>query len=394
MVGLKPQIHNSDFILSIYYNNYLLMKGSVKEVFQYFLKLGFVAFGGPAAHVAMMQDDLVEKRKWLSSQEFLNYMGATNLIPGPNSTEMTMHCGYHRAGVKGLFVAGMSFIVPAVAITLFIAVFFEKFSEIAWVVPIVNGIKAAVISFILGAILKLGKKAVKNYIHMIIGVIVILLAFYGINEIVLILSAGLLMILLRMAIKRDGFASVALFPLMLLLKASYTHLKLFLIFLKVGLVLFGSGYVLFAYLDGELIQGVEWLTHPDLVEAIAIGQVTPGPVLSTATFVGYKVGGFTGAILATLGIFLPSFFYVWILNNFVKKMQKSPVLRAFLEAVNVAAVAVMVVVTIKMGESILIDWRTWLIFGLSTFIYFYFKGINTLYLIIGGGVLGYLLSLV
>ncbi len=370
------------------------MKGTAKEVFQYFLRLGFVAFGGPAAHVAMMQDDLVEKKKWLSSQEFLDYMGATNLIPGPNSTEMTMHCGYHRAGVKGLFIAGMSFIIPAVAITLFIAVFFEKFSEIEWVVPIVNGIKAAVISFILGAILKLGKKAVKNYIHVIIGLIVILLAFYGINEIVLILSAGLIMILLRAAIKRDGFASVALFPIMFLLKMSYTHLKLFLIFLKVGLVLFGSGYVLFAYLDGELIQGTEWLTHPDLVEAIAIGQVTPGPVLSTATFVGYKVGGFTGAILATLGIFLPSFFYVWILNNFVKKMQKSAILRSFLEAVNVAAVAVMVVVTVKMGESILIDWRTILIFALSTFIYFYYKGINTLYLILGGGVLGYLLSLV
>lgn len=368
------------------------MSNKVKEVFSYFFKLGFIAFGGPAAHVAMMQDDLVEKKKWLSTQEFLDYMGATNLIPGPNSTEMTMHCGYHRAGVKGLFIAGMSFIFPAVCITLLIAVFFEKFSEIEWVIPIVNGIKAAVISFIIGAILKLGKKAVKNYVHWIIAALVIVLAFYGINEIVLILAAGLLMIALRALLKQDKLSSIALFPLMFLLKLPYTHLQLFLIFLKVGLVLFGSGYVLFAYLDGELIEGTEWLTHPDLIEAIAIGQVTPGPVLSTATFVGYKVGGFTGAILATLGIFLPSFFYVWILNNFVKKMQKSAILRAFLEAVNVAAVAVMVVVTIKMGESILIDWRTIAIFVLSSFVYFYFKKINTLWLIVGGGVLGFLFS--
>jgi len=370
------------------------MSKRAKEVFNYFFKLGFIAFGGPAAHVAMMQDDLVEKKKWLSTQEFLDYMGATNLIPGPNSTEMTMHCGYHRAGVKGLFIAGMSFIFPAVCITLLIAVFFEKFSSIEWVVPIVEGIKAAVIAFILGAIYKLGKKAVKNYQHVILGLLIIVLALFGINEVILILSAGILMMLLRMALKRDGFASVALFPLFFLAKVSYTHLKLFLIFLKVGLVLFGSGYVLFAYLDGELIENTGWLTHPDLIEAIAIGQITPGPVLSTATFVGYKVGGFGGAILATLGIFLPSFFYVWILNNFVKKMQESKILRSFLEAVNVAAVAVMVVVTIKMTESILVDWRTIVIFALSSFVYFFYKKINALYLILGGGILGFLLSYV
>jgi len=370
------------------------MSGNLKEVFQYFFKLGFVAFGGPAAHVAMMQDDLVEKKKWLTSQEFLDYMGATNLIPGPNSTEMTMHCGYHRAGVKGLFVAGFSFIFPAVCLTLLVAVFFEKFSDIAWVVPIVNGIKAAVISFILGAILKLGKKAVKNYIHVLIALGVIALAFLGINEVILILGAGLLMVVIRQALKRDRLNSAVLLPLFFLIKTHYTHIKLFLIFLKVGLVLFGSGYVLFAYLDGELIDGVGWLSHPDLMEAIAIGQVTPGPVLSTATFVGYKVGGYGGAILATLGIFLPSFFYVWILNGFVKKMQESVVLRTFLEAVNVAAVAVMVVVTVYMAQSVMLDWRTIVIFASTTAIYFGYKKINTLWLIVAGGVLGYLLNLI
>lgn len=370
------------------------MQNRLTEVFKYFSKLGFVAFGGPAAHVAMMQDDLVEKKKWLSSEEFLDYMGATNLIPGPNSTEMTMHCGYHRAGVKGLFVGGMSFIIPAVLITLAVAVFFESISALAWTEPIINGIKAAVISFIVGAVYKLGKKAIKENIHYVIALAVIVASFFGINEIICILGAGLIMLLVRMVYKSGGLACFSFLPLFFMAPINYTHLKLFLIFLKVGSVLFGSGYVLFAYLDGELIDGLGWLTHDDLVEAIAVGQMTPGPVLSTATFIGYKVGGFGGAALASLGIFLPSFFYVWILNNYVHKMRKNKILKSFLEAVNVAAVAVMLVVCIKMGQSILIDWRTALICAVSFFVFFYYKGINTLWIIIGGGVLGYLLSFI
>jgi len=366
--------------------------GKTKEVFNYFSRLGVVAFGGPAAHVAMMQDDLVEKKKWLSSEEFLDYMGATNLIPGPNSTEMTMHCGYHRAGVKGLFVAGMSFVIPAVIITLIIAVFFDKINELAWTEPIINGIKAAVISFIAGAVFKLGKKAIRENIHYVLAFAVILASFFGITEIICILGAGLLMLLVSAVYKGNNLASISFIPLFFMTPLSYTHLKLFLIFLKVGSVLFGSGYVLFAYLDGELIDGLGWLTHDDLVEAIAVGQMTPGPVLSTATFIGYKVGGFGGAALATLGIFLPSFFYVWILNKYVHQMRKNKWLKTFLDAVNVAAVAVMLVVCIQMGKSILIDWRTSFICALSFFVFFYYKGINTLWIIVGGGVLGFLLS--
>ncbi len=367
----------------------------MKEIFQYFFKLGWVAFGGPAAHVAMMQDDLVERKKWLTNEEFLDYMGATNLIPGPNSTEMTMHAGYHRGGAAGLFIAGMSFIFPAVCLTLAVAVFFEKFSEIEWVVPIINGIKAAVLSFIVGAIIKLGKKAVKTRFLAAIGVLVMVASFFGINEILCILAAGVLVLLYHLATDRSRLNNFA--PLLLFSAAAaipYSKWKLFFIFLKVGAVLFGSGYVLFAYLDGELIDQVGWLSHEDLVEAIAVGQVTPGPVLSTATFIGYKVGGFSGAILATLGIFIPSFFYVWLLNPLIHKMRKSKPLTAFLQAVNVAAVAVMVVVSVKMAESILIDWKTIAICALSFFVYFYFKKINTLWIILGGAVLGGLLSFV
>lgn len=370
------------------------MQDRVKEVFQYFSKLGFVAFGGPAAHVAMMQDDLVEKKKWLSSEEFLDYMGATNLIPGPNSTEMTMHCGYHRAGVKGLFVGGMSFIIPAVLITLLVAIFFESISALAWTEPIINGIKAAVISFIVGAVYKLGKKAIKEPIHYVLAALVIVAALFGINEIFCILGAGVLMLIVNLVYRNRQSIGMHLWPFLFMAPVSYSHLKLFLIFLKVGSVLFGSGYVLFAYLDGELIDGLAWLTHDDLVEAIAVGQMTPGPVLSTATFIGYKVGGFGGAVLASLGIFLPSFFYVWILNNYVHKMRKNKILKRFLEAVNVAAVAVMLVVCIQMGKSILIDWRTSLVCAISFFVFFYCKGINTLYIILGGAILGYLLSFV
>jgi len=369
------------------------MQGKITEVFLYFFRLGFVAFGGPAAHVAMMEEDLVQKRKWMSTETFLDYMGATNLIPGPNSTEMTMHCGYHRAGVAGLFVAGMSFIFPAVLLTLIVAMAFEKYSDIAWIVPIVNGIKAAVISFIIAAIYKLGKKAVKSKFLALVGASVLVVSYLDVNEVLCILVAGLLVMTYKYLLNKKQLNSIALFPIFAFL-TSYSNLKLFLIFLKVGSVLFGSGYVLFAYLDGELIENLGWLTHPDLVEAVAVGQVTPGPVLSTATFIGYKLGGISGACLATLGMFLPSFLFVWILNPLISKMKQSVLLSNFLKAVNVAAVAVMLTVTWKMAQSIIIDWRTALICAISFFVYFYFKGINTLWIILGGAVLGYLFGFV
>ncbi|MEE9372658.1 MAG: chromate efflux transporter [Saprospiraceae bacterium] len=368
------------------------MNSNLKEVFKYFFKLGFIAFGGPAAHVSMMQDDLVGRKKWLSTQEFLDYMGATNLIPGPNSTEMTMHCGYHRAGVAGLFVAGMSFIFPAVLLTLLVAIFFENISQVEWTAPIIAGIKASVLSFIAGAIIKLGKKAIKNYLLLVIGGIVLIASLLGINEIVAILAAGFLAICISFLRPSNRLNSLAIIPLLLITSTSYTPLKLFFIFLKVGAVLFGSGYVLFAYLDGELINGLEWLTHSDLVEAIAIGQITPGPVLSTATFIGYKVGGLSGAILATIGIFIPSFFYVWLLNPIVKKIRKNKELSSFLEAVNTAAVAVMIAVTFKMAESILTSWPTILISIISFVVYFFIKKLNPVWIIAGGGLLGFLLD--
>ncbi|MGA0285295.1 MAG: chromate efflux transporter [Saprospiraceae bacterium] len=367
--------------------------GKIKEVFSYFFKLGFIAFGGPAAHVALIQQELVENRKWMNNQEFLDYLGATNLIPGPNSTEMTMHCGYHRAGPLGLFVAGLSFIIPAVAITLIIAMFYEKYSSIEWLVPIINSIKAAVLAFILAAIYKLGKKAVKTKYLLLIGIVTFLASLFGLNEIIAILAAGLISILVYYSTSNKVFSDAGA-SILVLSTVAFSNLKLFLSFLKVGLVLFGSGYVLFAYLEGEFIDQLGWLTHSDLVEAIAIGQVTPGPILSTATFIGYKMGGVQGAILATVGIFGPSFFYALLLHKFLKKMQSSKVLKVFLDSVNVAAVAVMVAVTFNMARSILLDINTVIIAVLTCVVYFKYSKINALWIIISAALLGYILNIV
>jgi len=364
------------------------------EVFSFFFQLGIIAFGGPAAHIALMRDELVDKKKWMTDEEFLDYMGITNLVPGPNSTEMTMHCGHHRAGVGGLFTAGAAFIFPAVVITLLVAYFFEQVAAIDWVVPIINGIKAAVISFIIGAIIKLGKKSLKNNLLIIPGLAVLVASFFGVNEIICILTAGLIWMLAKILKPEQLTGSYIMLPLFSMAIAPNEYLKMFLIFLKVGAVLFGSGYVLFAYLDGELIDKLGWLTHSDLAEAIAIGQITPGPVLSTSTFIGYKLAGFQGAILSTLGIFLPSFFYILLLSKYLDRIKSNKYLKYFLEAVNVAAVAVMIAVSYRLVESIVVDWRTALIAIISFGVYFYFKKLNALWIILGGAIAGYLLSFV
>lgn len=360
----------------------------------FFFRFGWVAFGGPAAHIALMQEELVQKRKWLTSEEFLDYMGATNLIPGPNSTEMTMHVGYHRGGIKGLFLAGIGFITPAVFITLMVAIFYESIRDVQTIEPVIEGVKAAVLSFIAAAIYKLGKKAAKTQLLIVFGLGALIVCAFGVNEILVILGTGLLAIFLAFAKDRSRLNSFTLLPVIALVVPMAKTWKIFFIFLKIGAILFGSGYVLFAYLDGELISNLGWLTHNDLVEAVAIGQMTPGPVLSTATFVGYQLGGISGALAATFGIFLPSFMFVWLLNPIVKKMRNSPFLTNFLDAVNIAAVAVMLFVTFEMTRSIVVGWQTGLIALLSFGVYFYWTKISPFYIIIGGGILGWLLSIV
>lgn len=373
-------------------------KGKLLEVAQVFFKMGCIAFGGPAAHIAMMEEEVVNKRKWMSRQHFLDLIGVTNLIPGPNSTEMTMHCGHERAGVPGLFVAGISFIFPAVLITGFLAWLYTTYGSLPDVEPFIFGIKPAVLAIIAGAILKLGKKALKGWELGVLGLLVVAASLLGFNEVTVLLVAGVLGAIYFTSKSKLMDSPKSIVPLVLLQISStavlkITSVKVFWTFLKVGSVLYGSGYVLFAYLDAELVT-TGWLTQQELMDAIAVGQFTPGPVLSTATFIGYQLTGFWGAIAASLGIFLPSFLFVLILNPLIPKMRKSKVLGYFLNSVNVAAVAVMVGVLFEMSRVILInDWRAIIIAVISIGITFGLKKSNAMWTVLGGSLLGYLLLL-
>ena len=367
------------------------------EVAKLFLKLGVISFGGPAAHIAMMEDEVVRKRKWITHEHFLDLIGATNLIPGPNSTEMTMHCGHERAGVKGLFVAGFCFILPAVVITAVFAWLYQQYGQLPEVEPYIYGIKPAVIAIIVGAIYALGKKALKSVQLGIVGAVVLLITLLGISEIAALLGAGVAGILLYLIRNSWGQTARGLLPYTLLQVAGssladISKLKLFWVFLKVGAVLYGSGYVLFALLDGELVA-TGMLTRQQLIDAVAVGQFTPGPVLSTATFIGWQLGGLPGALLATLGIFLPSFFFVLLLNPLIPRMRNSGLMAAFLNHVNVASVAVIVAVVVTMSRDTLTDWRTILIAVVSLAVTFGYKKLNSAFIVGGGALLGYILTL-
>ena len=368
----------------------------LKEIAGVFLKLGLFAFGGPAAHIAMMEEEIVSRRGWMSRQHFLDLIGATNLIPGPNSTEMTMHCGYERGGRLGLFIAGICFIFPAVCITLLLAWIYVEYGSLPEIQPMISGILPAVLVIIAAAILKLGKKAFKNLELIVVGIVVLVASLFGVNEIIALLAGGLLGGLYFYFKSSDNhLAGVApILPIFLssTIVAKLSTAKIFWTFLKVGSILYGSGYVLFAYLDAELVSN-GWLSRPDLMEAIGIGQFTPGPVLSTATFIGYQLGGFWGALAATAGIFLPSFIFVWILNPLIPKMQRSRLLRAFLDSVNVAAVAVMIAVLILMTRETLVDIQSMVIVAICGILFFGFKRVNSVMVILTGLILGYLFYL-
>jgi chromate transporter len=363
----------------------------VKELAKLFLKLGFTAFGGPAAHIAMMQKEVVVKRKWISEQDFLDLIGAVNLIPGPNSTEMTMHIGYQRAGWKGLVVAGLCFILPAVFITGIFAWFYKKYGQLPEVQPFVYGIKPAIIAIIITAVFPLAKKSVKSTQLALIGIIVLICSLLHFNEISLMFGAGFIALFFAI-IRENAITTYSIFPLVIFQNNnqafSITNFNLFWIFLKIGAILYGSGYVLFAFLDSELVaRGL--LTRSQLVDAIAVGQFTPGPVFSAVTFVGYQINGLSGAFLATFGIFLPSFFFVALLNPLVKKMRNSKLFSVFLDAVNVASIAIIISVCFEMGKDSILDWRTFLIALLSLILLFKFKKINSAFIVLGGSLLGY-----
>lgn len=348
-----------------------------KEIVKVFFKLGFIAFGGPAAHISLMDEEIIEKRKWINREKFVDFIGASNLIPGPNSTEMVIYLGSQRGGNLGLFLAGISFIIPAMLISLVFAYFYKNYGSIPQVSSVLDGIKPAIIAVVVQALYRLGKSILKNKFSLIFALITLGIYLLGIGEIPLLLISGLIMLIIKSANRiKDKFFSISLS-------------MIFLLFLKIGLVLYGSGYVLLAFLEAEFVEKLGVLTTSQIIDAVAIGQFKPGPVFATATFVGYLLHGIPGAILATIGIFLPAFILVLILNPIMHKLRSSKILSSMLDGVNIGSFVLMLIVSLKLGIASINNWITALIFIGSYFVITKLR-INSVWAIIAGGVIGWI----
>lgn len=369
-----------------------------------FLRLGTIGFGGPAAHIAMMEEETVKRKKWLTHEQFLDLLGATNLIPGPNSTEMAIHVGYTKAGWRGLAVAGSCFIFPAALITLFLAHLYVHFGAVPQLAAFMFGIRAAIIAVILAAVFRLSRSMLKKRFLVIIGLAVTILSLFRLDEIALLFGAGILSIVWerRQGIwqKATSFFYINILPIFTAFfapsdkdlnttSASLTSLGLF--FLKIGAILYGSGYVLVAFLQGGLVESHRWLTQQQLLDAIAIGQFTPGPISSTATFIGYVLLGFPGAAVATLAIFLPSFIFVMLSSPLIPKLRGSPIARSFLDGVNAGALGLMLGVCFSLGFASLTNVAGWFIFGLAIIVLVVWN-LNAAWIILGSACLGWLFS--
>jgi chromate transporter len=379
------------------------------EVTLLFLKLGFTAFGGPAAHIGIMHDEVVKRRRWLPDQEFLDLLCATNLIPGPNSTEMAIHLGYRRAGWPGLIAGGLGFILPAASIVLALAWAYVRFGSLPEAGWLLYGIKPVVIAVIVQALWSLGGKALHSVPTTLATAAALALYFLGVNELLLLFSCGLLVMLVVnfRRLPRHGaglgawllplggavYSGAANFTSSLAIGVPFSLPLLFLTFLKIGAVLYGSGYVLLAFLRADLVAQYGWLTDAQLMDANAIGQVTPGPLFTTATFIGYQLAGFPGALLATFGIFLPSFIFVAVSNPFIPRRRTgglgplSPWFGALLDGVNASALGLMAAVTVQIGRASLVDPLTVLIALVSLVLLLRFK-LNSTWLIAGGALVG------
>jgi chromate transporter len=350
-------------------------------------------------HIALMEEELVKRRNWLSREEFLDLLGAANLIPGPNSTELAIHLGYKRAGWPGLLLAGACFILPAALITGLFAWVYVRFGTIPEVGFLLYGIKPAILAVVLGALFRLAKTTYKNAFPIVISVLAVAASLAGGDELFVLFGGGFLGIARVLATTKKETPKAAAFVLLglpastlptTLAEASLTKLGLF--FLKIGSVLYGSGYVLISFLRGGLVTERHWLTEQQLLDAVAIGQFTPGPVFTTATFIGYLIQGVPGAIVATLGIFLPSFVFVALTNPWIPKMRSSKVLSGFLDGVNPAALGLMAAVVIQLGADALVGWPAWVIGALAAPLALFTK-LNPTWLIVGGAILGFVSSL-
>ena len=370
--------------------------GTLGEVVRVFLKLGVIGFGGPAAHIAMMRDEVVRRRRWISDERFLDLLGMTNLIPGPNSTEMAIHLGYVRAGWSGLVLGGACFIVPAMLIVLVLAWVYVRYGTMPAATWVLYGVVPVIIAVVVQAIWSLGRAAVKGPLAAAIGLAVLALALAGGNELALLFGGGVVVMLVRLARRPLGAAAALVAALGVPGAAlgqgaaaggGVTLGTLFLTFLKIGSVLYGSGYVLLAFLRNDFVHRLGWLTDRQLLDAIAVGQITPGPVFTTATFIGYVLAGGTGAILATVAIFLPSFVFVALSHPLLPRIRGSRGAAAFLDGVNVAALGLMAAVTWQLARSAIVDWFTGVL-AVMAGVLMIRGGVNSAWLVAGGAVAG------
>jgi chromate transporter len=377
----------------------------LRELAVLFLKLGTIGFGGPAAHIALMEDEIVRRRRWMTRERFLDMLGATNLIPGPNSTEMAIHVGYARAGFAGLLVAGACFILPSTLLVAAVAWAYTRFGRLPAAVGLLDGVKPVVIAIVAQAVWRLGRSAVKGPLLAAAAAGAGAATLLGVHELeVLFGTAALTVLAARLLARGQAARSGALaVPAALPFLAGGAGAAaaaavpvslgpLFLIFLKVGSVLFGSGYVLLAFLRADLVERTGWLTESQLLDATAVGQVTPGPVFTTATFIGYVLAGPRGALAATIGIFLPAFVFVAVSAPFLPALRRSRLAGDFLDGLNVASLALMTVVCWQLGRAAISGWATGLLAAASALLLAF--RINTTWLIAGGAILGLLLALV
>lgn len=375
--------------------------GTLRELAALFLKLGTIAFGGPAAHIAMMEDEVVRRRRWLTSEEFLDLLGATNLIPGPNSTEMAIHIGHRRGGWPGLIIAGACFIVPAMLIVLACSWAYVRYGTLPQAEAILYGVKPVIIAVVLQALWALGRTALKTKLLAFLALLIFALALSGVNELALLFCAGAAIALARRVQQaRDGAPPFPIFAPMLAAvgapaaaaaAAKFGLWPLFLTFLKIGSVLYGSGYVLLAFLRNDFVERLGWLTEAQLLDAVALGQITPGPVFTSATFIGYILGGPAAALAATLGIFLPAFIFVALSGPLIPRIRRSRLAGAFLDGVNAASLALMAAVTVQLAAAALVDWTAWLLGAASAFLLLRYR-VNSAWLVLGGAIAGLLKS--
>ena len=368
----------------------------LEDVALLFLRLGATAFGGPAVHIALMEDEVVRRRRWLSPERFLDMMGAANLIPGPSSSELAIFIGYEKAGLLGLLVAGVCFVLPAALITLALAWVYVQFGSLPSIAGLLYGIKPVVIAIVVQALFGLAPKAInKSRFRGALGVLACIVAAAGVNALIILIGAGLVSVISHMVLTRDGNprckALLAFGPVAMTkgaaLPLAFGLGPLFLTFLKMGSVVFGSGYVLLAFLRADLVERLHWMTEAQLIDAIAVGQITPGPVFTTATFIGYLLAGTPGAIVATLAIFLPGFVLVAAIRPLVARVRRFRSAATFLDGVNVASMSLMAVVTMQLGRAALTDWITVFLAAVSAVLLVRFK-VSSSWLVAGGALVG------